>query len=1356
MAELPDKPVEKWTESDVSSWLRSIGIKDQYIQKLHEEEVDGKILKELTEDYLKRETGMKSGPALLIVKKKNELIESIQVQKPQNVKKTQDSGLNKAASGQNEKQATGKETISIVKNRVYSVRLPNFKEKANKIEHEKEVIYRRVGSKTEPVMDQNEFYQRVRDRDDQREEAEQSQFLSATDFCEDLGRKLTMLVTSGKKFIEKEKWYILVTNKFRQSDLSSIDFLLNMKIFCVFDFDPDSKVSGFCGEYLQHHAANLHFMQNYKIPSDMSVREFENHLHLFEQTSWIFCNGRSDFRGNETPCDEMTWIKTKITLLRESVSLICKQVLPKKSFLVIFLLTSPVEKPLLHTFSEFFTDMEGHEDIICICECEENYQTWRGFAESYCSEETVSRSSVVGMKMSHVNATLQRIQPLTSRTTKHLSVFTKGECLLETREEERMYSLEILSVDHCDETSEEFIEAEKDNLERQFYHGGKVKWLNFWLAENKYIGEVIQRDAYRESSKLLSDILKRGTDQVQVNSINIYHHPGSGGSTVARQVLWNNRKDLRCAVVKPSYSASTVSEHAVYLREYEEKEPPQKCLPVLLLVEDCESEYLDDLRSELETAVYTKKITQGTPCFILLSCRRSHNPEKKCKESPLQNVAVTHKLSPQEKRQFAGKREKLEQQYQPEFILTFVLMSEEFEQQYIKDFVKNLLQDIDHSSVVTKLIRYVALLNSYVQNSFISQSHCEALMALTIQFDRFRQHTFEASLSEQAKLIFIHLRDEKTHILSIRIIHPLVAKEILWQLLDGQQQLSGIALDLLHEDVLYENRFGKEEYVKFLRDLFMRRCRISKGDESDSFFSPLIEHVRESESPDKAIELLKEAYTRFNKDAFFAQQLARLNYSHEKFEEAKQWAEIAAKKMPKNSYILDTKGQVYRRWFNAKCKVIENVTKTPQNTADAIETALKAMECFGECEMAAIADLDTMNNSGFFAAVEVGCNLLKLVFSLQLFSKTSGQAECLKYLVTEYIPEEVKKPWEGLHEKLKGLQMSMHCALEWISEDLSYFQTDISAEEEEPAVTAELKINNPKNWLVNKSAVYGKYFSSASLSKLQQPCSTNTVILTPFMKRMQIYYLGGGNITTIFSLLHDQTDRGQINALEDIISLYPSSPLKANLEQMDLVNYIASQIALGCLSTESPKLAPLQYLQKLCQQFPAEKSKCLSSALFLLTLLFWPEDSDPDKERKYEIVMSAVEFLKRSYWTKMKDIPQRRQRIYTHFFLSHGSGRAKIVHKSKVESLTKQLPVSEKRMKWLRGEVWKMPEIAKLLKPIHGWTEDGTVFLEGPQRKKFMIPALYSASVPYSNENVTFYLGFTFRGPVAYNITVIQ
>ena len=119
-----------------------------------------------------------------------------------------------------------------------------------------------------------------------------------------------------------------------------------------------------------------------------------------------------------------------------------------------------------------------------------------------------------------------------------------------------------------------------------------------------------------------------------------------------------------------------------------------------------------------------------------------------------------------------------------------------------------------------------------------------------------------------------------------------------------------------------------------------------------------------NEKPDKAIELLKEAFKRFHDDPFFAQQLARLHYKHEMFEEAEHWAETAARQLPNNSYILDTKGQVYKK------------------------------------------------------------------FSLQLFANGArGDGECLKYLCSDYIPEELKDDWEPFHDRLTKLYKTVEDAL---------------------------------------------------------------------------------------------------------------------------------------------------------------------------------------------------------------------------------------------------------------------------------------------------------------------------------------
>ncbi|XP_061086493.1 sterile alpha motif domain-containing protein 9-like [Conger conger] len=1510
------QPVEKWKDCDVSSWLKSIGVKENYIKKMNEEEVSGQVLLGLTKNYLKKEIGMKSGQAHLIIQKRNALIESSRVQEPQKALKKRKGGdekeqqsigshdtdagptqvppdpenkshqeqsvsvlstkmdckprpvgkkgsectylqhsvllpesgvsdlitpcheykslaiaatlcrqslqamfarevfkfgsacmnmrsngtihfgvmdskcdtsfvhgevigvpvkekdmyidafdhIERSFSKQNSEHVrrcihepefikVGNCTeehyvievdivpeISIVKNRVYPVRLPNFQKASNKVEFEKKISYERIGAKTEPVSDHDMFYQHIKDRDARREKAEQSCLINTPNIVQNLGRKLEKLVTGGKKVIDKDQWYILVTNKFESEHLSSIDFIVNMKIFCVFDFDPDSNLSGLCKKYHDHHAPNLHFLHSYKISSEMNISEFASHLNLFEQVSWIFCNGRNGYRGNETPCDEMTWIKTAKTLLKEAVSVICKQVLPPGTFSVIFLLTSPVELPMVHTFYEFYSEMQGHEDIICISESEENHTTWTGYAQISCSPETINNKSVVGMKMSHVNATVQHVQPHTVNS-RHLPTHSNAMCLLETTEEERMSSLEILCVDQCDDSTGVF-EDEKEKVEMQFYRGGKVSWVNFWLAENKMVGKFIQRDTYKEISKCLNDTPRWSKDQMHVNSINMYHHPGSGGSTVARHVLWNNRKDLRCGVVKASFPVTRVADHAVKLREYEEKDP-QKCLPVLLLVEDCENDYLDSLRNELEVAMKAKKINQGILCFVVLSCRQSHDPEKMCKDSPLQNFAVTHKLSEGEKKQFALKMTELKEQHPPEHLLTFVLMSKEFDREYVTKFVTDLLEGIDHSSVSTRLILYVALLNTHVQNSYLTQSHCEVLLLLSMHLnktpetlrkrdDTFSRHLFESSLSEQAKLLFIHLRNEKTNIKCIRIIHPLVAKELLQQLLWSDVQQSTVAIDLLHEDVLFQNSFGKEDYHKFLRDLCMRRSKISRGDEKDSSFSPLIEHILKAETTERAVEVLQEAYERFGDDAFFAQQLARLHYTEEMFEKAEHWAEIAERKKPNNSFFLDTKGQVYKRWFKAKCKVLEGEI-TAEGTVGAIGTALKGMQCFRACQTAANTDKENVI-TGYFAEVDLACDILQLI--LRVFR--NRKEECMQYLLSDHIPEAVKHPWIHFHSELKSIQKNMWQALELISEDLAYFQTATTSGHE--LLSTEIKINNPVKWLAKKSSWYGELFGEVPLPRLNQG----------LLCWMNICSLGGGNMTAVFSLLSEKK-RAQ---LEQIIAAYPCN--KHNLDQTEIVTYISSQIALSCLSATSSKPGTLQALQELSRRFQKERGKCSPNFLFLQTLLFWPEDDDNnhDRDDKYEIITAAVGGLKQGYSRKMKDLPQKGKRLFTHFFLGKEKGLSKIVHKSSLEMFNKLLSMSEKKQKWLSGDVWKMREVELLLKRVQGWTKDGKVYIEGAEKKPFMIHALNSDSIPYENEDVEFYLGFTFQGPVAHGITI--
>lgn len=1247
---------------------------------------------------------------------------------------------------------------NIVKGKLFQVCLPRFNEKANKVILDKEkVAFQRIGANSKPVTNDClvTFIQELQERDARRDRAESSSQENQIDEPPDLGRKLSVLVTDGKNYMNNSLLYILVTNKCREEDLESINFLLHMNIFCVFDFDEDSGVSGLYSKYREFRATSCHFLQNYSNDSKMSTTEFQKHLCLFDKKSWIFCNGRSDYLGGEKTCDENTWTRTRRKFLKKAVSFICDELLPQGSFLVLFLLLSPVEKPIVDTFHEFYSEMHGMEFIMCISKSKENYDKWANLAQASCSIETIEQRSVVGMKLSHVDATIQNMLPSTT-TTRHLPVSTRGKCALPTLEEEKLYSLEILCADQCVDIK--LREKEIQEIDETFYRGKKVSWKNFWLADNGLCGKIIEREACEEVSKMLNDLVHRNQFKYSVAKLKMFHQPGSGGSTIARQVLWKQRKDLRCAVIKTTYPVATVCQQAVDFRHYDEQEF-KNALPVILLVEDYDEEYLDDLIYSLSNAMGPNQRHPLRPSFILLCCKRSNAPEKHCKDSHQDTVAITHKLTDQEKKQFRAKLKKFEDQpdFKSEYILTFVLMSEEFDLQYLTELVKNILKGIDLSSRETSLMRYVALLNFYVHNSYISLSHCEAFLGLGAyhlttrrecknQDMTRRECEFKNHLSEQARLIFIELRETTTYLSSIQIIHHLVAKEILNQLSAHRPQ-SEIAMELLQEKAFLHHRFGQEEFIKFIRNLFIRRDKKSRGDNTDTLFSPFIEHICNTENSEKAIKVLTYAYECLGKDAFFAQQLARLHYTYEKFEDAKLWAEKAKSHLPNDSFILDTEGQVYKKWFGVR--VDQRTDDTPEDIIESIEIALKAMKCFRGAQQAAKSEQDSMNNAGYFGEVEVGCRLVKLLSTLYVFPKNAKgeHPELVQYLlVQDYIPEDIRKPWGRLHSRLKSLHQNIYNALDWISEDLSYFQTDKNLADAEER---EEQVHNPRGWLKKQFKIYAKFFSSESLIE------DNAGFQRQLMRHINVYKYGGGSVPTILSFLSDSNDWKSVQSLEQIISIYSEDLRKESLEDSDLIKYILCHFTLACLAPDSSKLLDLPKLRELSKRFFQTRRRLYpASAHFLLTFLYWPDgaldkDSNPDKD---DILKSAIDTMKRLHDIKMKNIAPRKKRIYTHFFLGKGYGLLKIIPKTKIDKLLKG-SLDERRKKWQNGEVWKINDVHNILQRVVGWTEDGRIFAKGHSGKIPILP-LHFDSVPPGNENVTFYLGFSFNGLLAYDIRV--
>ncbi|XP_040186857.1 sterile alpha motif domain-containing protein 9-like [Rana temporaria] len=1235
------------------------------------------------------------------------------------------------------------ESLSVtVEGKMFQVRLPKFDEHKNKTFYEKKTIYERAGTKSQPVKieeDYNAFMLRLKEADKRRKEAEEANVPEARRY-ENLGRKVSVLLTNGKQYFDDTLQYVLITNRCEKNQLQHLNFLKYLKMLCVFDFDAESDISGLHSKCKDYHQTNIYSLKSYASEYGKNLDDIINNLGLFKHTSWIFCNGRKSFLGEDLPCDEQSWIKNKMKHFKKAVSLICDNI-EKGSFIVLFMLLSPVEKPIVKALMEFYEELSGMEYITCITECEEYYTQWAGLAQVICNRTELDQRSVVGMKLSHVDATVQDMIP-EKNFNRTLPVSTKGVCVLTTPKEEKMNSLNILCVNECENTNLKAIDPK--TLESDFYRGGKISWKHLWLAEQTKCGAFIERHACQEVEGMLNGILNKDTVKLPVARINIFHQPGSGGSTVARQILWKNKKNLRCAIVNSRYQTTKVCEHAVELREYEERDT-ENCLPVLLLLEDCTEEYIDELKHSLREVMVHKKVRRAKTCFILLTCKRSNAPEKSCSASPIDTVAITHKLRDNEKLLFKDKAEELNETF-PSQDLIITLMSQEFNKKYLEDFVKNVMEDLDHSSPVTRLIRYAALLNHYVKNSYISLSHCEVLLGIqsyVTQDYRLSQNHDLNSLSEQA--LIMELRDESTFISAIRILHPLIAEEIINQYSTRSYPQSKIALELLNESAALNHRFAQQEFIKFIKDLFFRRHKKSRGDNVDSFFSPLIEHVCNVErDTEKAIELLQVAFEQFDKDAHFAQQLARLHYKNSKFEEAQKWVGTAKAKLPDDSYILDTEGRLYKEWFTANHdKYKENPSSVDE--ISLIELGLKSMESFREAQRAANNDKDTINNSGYMGEVDIGCNLLELL--LTLFENIKkDKAELVEYLFNEkYIPEEIKDSWAKLHDRLKSLYQNMYKALEWISEDVGCFQGDkIDVWE------TTKKDDFVGNWLVKQTKIFADCFRSVGRAGYSASAEEN-----PFARKMAIYSLGGSSVATILSLLSNSNVEQSVSDLEKIINCYPRDISEDRLDDGDLISLIMCHIALGSVQPDSRKLLEFKKLLEISQRFLNERKTFPASAYFLIFMLYWPDERFLTSQyaNKGNVLNSAMEKAKRLHQKRIKDVPVRKKRTNVLFFLGKGIGLQKLIFRSAIERLLNH-PLNERTFRF-HSDPNDRKLIQDKLKKVDGWTENGRVYTKGPFGKgKIEVLPLNYSSVPHGEENVTFYLGFTYIGYVTYGIEV--
>lgn len=520
-----------------------------------------------------------------------------------------------------------------------------------------------------------------------------------------------------------------------------------------------------------------------------------------------------------------------------------------------------------------------------------------------------------------------------------------------------------------------------EKTEVNFYRGATPEWLNFHIseqAESDGIGTpLIKRDGY---DALVGQIDQR-RNRLGIPTVKLFHQPGCGGTTLAKQVLWDLRKTFRCAVLtESSKDITNVAKEVVNLFTAGSQ---GKHKTVLLLLND--EHILENLQESIMMKISEQGIVPRTTVVILFSCVRKDEVQQ------TDHVILQKVLSDTEMQKFAEKGNELSRRYGDRYqqFHGFNIMQNDFSQAYVDEACTEF-STVPRANrpLKTQLAAFLSLLNAYVPGSYLLESQC--LNFLKHKHSSHGELLLEDRMEPFSHLIITSQQDSRSE-RKVCMAHPMIAQCCTRLMATAGVTRSDTARNLL-------THLCEDEVPPFLYDFvkeMLTKREMKKGNTSNNteikedkeLFSKLITDITKEEGYSMSASVLKAASRRLHKNPFFPQALARLYYIKlKKYNQAEMWAQRAKQRDPTNSFVADTLGQVHKNHLKSKeCHPNNGDLATPR---EILRLAKKAIEAFKDEEELAENERDTdmkedgttkvsniFNTTGQFGYLQV-CNLV--------------------------------------------------------------------------------------------------------------------------------------------------------------------------------------------------------------------------------------------------------------------------------------------------------------------------------------------------------------------------------------------
>ena len=716
---------------------------------------------------------------------------------------------------------------------------------------------------------------------------------------QEIGGNWSQFVDAVHTF-EPERNYILAADRISSQATTSLHALGIPPWRAVIDFDPKSDVSGFLRAVKdtlgQHRVIHQIVRDNYRVQPEPG-------------THWFFARGLSGRQDTLVDDDShRSWLKTYKRELGKQLEHLANTI--NHPVVALILWSDHNLRGYLGTLiEELFGAFSDNIEIVVVSDDESSFS---GLVEDLGA--TFMKISLRSL----CNGLVVHYADQGNADKERCILTTSSGAPIEIRLDDWLWLSEDIELIHRS------VGLDGDDNPKEYRLGADISWRNLHLRHD------CERDitpAVR--SQVETDLKKRQTVR-----INLYHEPGSGGTTVGHRLAWELRTKFPVGILRncvPRETAerigkiSTLTENSVLIiadgGRHSERD-------------------IDDL--------YELLMANQTPVVLIQILRRFQRHQSHMK-GPKRQFWLDAKLSDMEADRFhhvyeqavPTKREALSklanQRNNPHrtaffFGLTAFEMNFRGIPQYVKERVAEVTDEQE------RILVYISIAYYYGQQSIPAQAFSSLLGIPRLRTFDLRE-AFSAEGAAPALDLLIGSKER-----TWRVTHPLVAREIMKQILAPRgspnpeavwlQNLSSWGKDFA-SFCCRDTRTTSDRFLELVRRVFIYRdnAEILGTERADRRqFAQLIDDIP---SPLGKREVLRHLIDQFPSEAHFYAHLGRFLSLNGEYDEALQCVDSAISLQSGDHVLHHMRGMVLRRKMKA-CTIL----------ADQLIDAAKASESF--------------------------------------------------------------------------------------------------------------------------------------------------------------------------------------------------------------------------------------------------------------------------------------------------------------------------------------------------------------------------------------------------------------------------